>query len=343
MGYAALKSAERNSEQEQDTIRANGGLHLIERPFVFGQPLPDESVWASIWGGLHDTLFPAKQAPLRLTSRPVAVSDPLAKRRDPTASVIAFCLHGLVVALILWLSLMPHPQVIQPQARKITPIYFKPYVPRIVAPRPKVTAGGGGGGLHQVVEPTRGKLPHYQKLNTMAPQIIRVNHPLLPVQPSVNIPNNLHVATNVPNLGMPNSPQVAMASQGQGSGSGFGAGSGGGIGSGIGGGLGPGSGGNYGGGVMNVGGGVSAPELIHSVQPEFTSQARAARYQGVVSIQLIVDRNGNPEDLQIVKHLGMGLDQKALEAVRQYQFRPAMYQGHPVPVRLVVDVNFRLY
>lgn len=343
MGYAALKSADSNSEQEQATAKTSGGLYLIERPFVFAQPLADESVWTGVWSNLRDTLFPPRQPPLKLTSRPVAVADPMAKRRDPTAGVIAFCLHGLVVALILWLSLMPHPRVIQAQAKKITPIFFKPYVPPVTIPRPKLTGGGGGGGTHQLVEPSRGHLPQVQKLNVVAPQLIRVSHPLLPEQPSINIPRNLHVASNMPNLGMPNSPQVAMASQGDGNDSGFGAGNGGGIGSGIGGGLGPGSGGNYGGGVMTVGGGVSAPQLIHSVEPEFTNEARAARYQGVVSIQLIVDRNGNPENLQVLKHLGMGLDQKALEAVRQYQFRPAMYQGHPVPVRLVVDVNFHLY
>jgi TonB family protein len=94
---------------------------------------------------------------------------------------------------------------------------------------------------------------------------------------------------------------------------------------------------------MSVGGGVSAPQLIHSVQPEFTDEARQAKYQGAVEIQLIVDSNGNPENIQIVKHLGMGLDQKAIDAVRQYKFHPAMYQGHPVPVRLVVDVDFHLF
>lgn len=341
MGYAVLKSAEQNSEQEQ--VTGNSGLHLIEKPFVFGQPIPDQSVWSGIWTELHDALFPRKQPPLKLTSRPVAVADPMAKKRDPTSSVIAFCLHGLVVAVILWLSLMPHTRAMPPQAKKITPLYFQPYVPPVPVPRPKVASGGGGGGAHTVVEPSRGALPQVHRLNVTAPQLIRVDHPLLPEQPSIDIPKNVHIPNNMPNLGMPNSPQVAMASQGQGNSGGFGAGNGGGIGSGIGGGLGPGSGGDYGGGVMSVGGGVSAPELIHSVQPEFTAEARAARYQGVVSIQLIVDSNGNPEDLQVVKHLGMGLDQMALQAVRQYKFRPAMYQGHPVPVRLVVDVNFHLY
>jgi TonB family protein len=148
---------------------------------------------------------------------------------------------------------------------------------------------------------------------------------------------------NMPNLGMAQSPQIMLASQGSGSGSGFGQGMGGGIGVGHGAGAGVGSGGGYGGGLMSVGGGVSAPVVTHSVEPEFTETARSANYQGTVSIQLIVDSQGNPQNVHVVSHLGMGLDEKAVEAVRQYKFRPAMYQGHPVAVQMVIDVGFHLH
>jgi protein TonB len=149
--------------------------------------------------------------------------------------------------------------------------------------------------------------------------------------------------SNLPILGMDRSPQIALASQGSGSHSGFGMGMSGGLGVGQGAGAGPGSGGGYGGGVMSVGGGVTAPQVIHSVEPEFTDQARRANYQGTVSIELVVDAQGYPQDLRITRHLGMGLDQKALDAVRQYRFRPSMYQGHPVAVQMVIDVDFRLH
>jgi TonB family protein len=142
---------------------------------------------------------------------------------------------------------------------------------------------------------------------------------------------------------MSNSPQIKLASQGSGSGSGFGQGAGGGIGMGRGIGAGPGSGGGYGGGVMSVGGGVSAPQIIHSVDPQFTDEARQADYQGTVSIQLIIDSQGNPQNVHVVRHLGMGLDEKAMEAVRQYKFRPAMYQGHAVAVQMIVNVDFHLH
>ena len=201
--------------------------------------------------------------------------------------------------------------------------------------------GGGGGGAHQVIEPTRGRPPEVAKMTITPPQIIRIDRPKLGVEPTmqVKIPDN----TNLSNLGMSQSPQIALASQGSGSGSGFGSGIGGGIGMGHGSGAGPGSGGGYGGGIMSVGGGVSAPVVVHSVQPEFTQDARSANFQGGVSIQLIVDAQGNPQNIRVLRHLGMGLDEKAIEAVRQYKFKPALYQGHPVAVQMVIEVEFHLY
>jgi len=344
MGYAVLKSPGYGTEEDQASPSASSGLHLCSKPLTFGQPVPDGGVLGSLWANMHDTLFPEKQPPLRLTSRPVRVADPLAVKRGPASSVMAFCLHVLVIAGLLWLSFMPHPQPVVKKMH-ITTITFQPYIPPVTPPAPRSMGGGGGGGEHRIIEPSKGKLPpvQVQKLR-VAPQIIRIDHPLLAVQPAVVMPKNLKMPDSpMPNVGMPQSPQVAMASQGEGSDGGFGSASGGGIGSGIGAGVGPGTGGGYGGGIMSVGGGVTAPQVIHQVDPDFTEQARAARLQGQVAIQLIVDANGMPEDMQVVRHLGMGLDQKALEAVQQYRFRPAMYHGHPVPVRLIVEVNFRLF
>jgi TonB family protein len=174
-----------------------------------------------------------------------------------------------------------------------------------------------------------------------APQLARLEHPKLPAEPTemVKIPDDPKML----NLGAPDSPQIKLASQGSGSGSGFGHGLGGGLGAGHGIGSGPGSGGGYGGGLMSVGGGVSAPAVLRSVQPEFSDQARQANFQGTVALQLIVDANGNPQNIHVTRHLGMGLDEKAIEAVQQYKFRPAMYQGHPVAVQIVVDVDFHLH
>jgi bla regulator protein blaR1 len=95
--------------------------------------------------------------------------------------------------------------------------------------------------------------------------------------------------------------------------------------------------------VYHVGGGVSAPSLVFAPDPEYTEKARRAKYQGICVVALIVDEQGNPQRVQVVRHLGMGLDKKAVEAVRQYRFKPAMLRGNPVQVEVNIEVNFRIY
>jgi TonB family protein len=96
-------------------------------------------------------------------------------------------------------------------------------------------------------------------------------------------------------------------------------------------------------GVMHVGDGVSPPVLVYSVDPKYTAKARSKKYQGVCVLGLIVDKDGHPQDVHVVRKLGMGLDEKAVEAVQQYRFKPAYYKGNPVPVRVNVEVNFKIY
>jgi TonB family protein len=95
--------------------------------------------------------------------------------------------------------------------------------------------------------------------------------------------------------------------------------------------------------IYHIGGDVSAPQLIFSVDPQYSEEAKRAKYQGVCVVSLIVDAQGNPQRVQVVRHLGKGLDQKAVEAVKQYRFKPAMLHGEPVPVEVNIEVNFRLY
>jgi TonB family protein len=268
--------------------------------------------------------------------------DSLTFKHDKTSSAISFAVHAVVIALVLMLAIKTRTIAMQEPSTIVTPVDFTVSAPPMILPVAKSMGGGGGGGARDIVEASKGHLPSVvAKMQITPPQIIRIDRPKLGIEPTelVRIPDN----NNLPNFGMTNSPQIALASQGRGSGSGFGQGVGGGIGAGHGSGAGPGSGGGYGGGLMSVGGGVSAPLVIHSVEPEFTDDARKANYQGNVSIKLIVDSQGNPQDVRLVSHLGMGLDQKAIEAVKQYKFRAATYQGHPVSVEIVMDVDFHLH
>jgi TonB family protein len=180
----------------------------------------------------------------------------------------------------------------------------------------------------------------------MPPQVQTVAHPKLAMTPSIDVQKDIVLPDNplLPNIGVKNSANVKLASGGSGGGGGLGTGLGGGIGSGSGNGYGPGSGGNTGGGPYRIGGAVSAPVVTFEPEAEFSDEARRAKYQGIVVVSIIVDAQGNPQNARVVRSLGMGLDEKALEAVRKYKFRPAMKDGRtPVPVAMNVEVNFRLY
>jgi TonB family protein len=107
--------------------------------------------------------------------------------------------------------------------------------------------------------------------------------------------------------------------------------------------VGAGSGGGIGGGVFKVGGGISAPQAVSTPDPEYTEEARNAKAQGTCVLWMIVDDQGRPRDIKVVRGLGFGLDAKAVEAVRQWRFQPAMKDGRPVNVQISVEVGFKLY
>ena len=295
------------------------------------------SVWESLVGNLRDVFRPAKLPPLELTSTPVAVADPFAVKRNPLSSGLAILFYGLLVLLLFLL-----PKAKPPIEKKlaIVPLDVSAYLPK--APSPKPAGGGGGGGAHEIVPPTKGKLPEFAKTQVTPPQVLKIDHPKLPVPATIVMPQIKMPDSNMPNLGIPQASAVTL-SAGNGGGSGIGTGHGGGLGIGSGNGLGPGEGGLTGGGVAHPGGGISTPKLIYSVDPEFSDEARRQKYQGIVALSIIVDAQGNPQRIHVVRALGMGLDEKAVEAVKQYKFKPAMMGSKPVPVEIRIEVNFQLF
>jgi TonB family protein len=318
-------------------------LELSSHPIAVNDPVQTEPVWKTLAASVQDLFFPKKLPPLELTSKPIPVADRMAVKRGPLSSALAILLHAIVLGLIILFALQQWRTRAHQRKTTETAIDVKPFMP-ITQKMQQTMGGGGGGGTHSPIEASKGKLPDIAKQQITPPQILKIDHPKLPVPATIVMPQQIKLPdANMPNIGMPNSQQVALASQGGGSGSGFGSGSGGGIGSGNGGGVGPGEGGGYGGGPMHPGGGVSAPEVIHAVDPEFSDEARRAKYQGVCVLSLIVDAQGNPQNIQIARALGMGLDEKAIEAAKQYRFKPAYFHGHAVAVAINLEVNFRIY
>ena len=95
-------------------------------------------------------------------------------------------------------------------------------------------------------------------------------------------------------------------------------------------------------GADSGGGGVSQPAVIFKVDPEYSEEARKAKYSGTVMLAVIVDTEGRARDIHVVKSLGMGLDEKAIEAVEKWRFKPGMKGGTAVNVRATIELNFRL-
>jgi len=95
-------------------------------------------------------------------------------------------------------------------------------------------------------------------------------------------------------------------------------------------------------GPILVGGDVKAPERVYSPQPNYTEIARKARIQGVVIVQAIIDKEGNVTNIKVLKGLPMGLEEAAVDAMKQWKFKPATLNGRPVTVYYNLTVNFKL-
>ncbi len=252
--------------------------------------------------------------------------------------------HTLVLSAVLLPFIIA--RMVQPAkaASKFGVVDISPYLANL-PPDAKKAGGGGGGGDRSPTPASKGPVPKFAK-EQLAPPMANLPNltPQLPVQPTLLGPPELKLPQMAANT-MFGDPQGVLGSRsnGPGFGGGIGSGEGTGIGSGKGGGLGPGEGGGTGGGPYSVGGNVSAPIPIYKPEPAYSEEARKAKYQGVVVLWIVVDTQGSVTDVRVVKPLGLGLDEKAVEAVHTWKFKPATRNGAPVPVRVMVEVSFRLF
>ena len=327
-----------NTESQAATLT---GGHEFDG--FLGKAFEEKPIWTGLYESIRDVFFPVKLPPLELTSQPIPVPDRMAVKPNPWAIGIAGTINLLILAALLFFGVRKIIEVSKGQT-SATPIDISSWQPK--APKGSDSnGGGGGGGEHSIVDPIKGRTPKIEKTPIAPPQVETVDKPKLAVTPAIMVQPNIQLPdNNLPNIGVTKSANVTVLSGGQGSGSGIGTGSGGGDGSGNGNGFGPGSNGGAGGGLYHVGNGVSQPIPLITPEPEFSDEARRAKYQGIVLISMIVDAQGNPQNPRVTRALGMGLDEKALEAVKLYKFKPAMKDGRtPVPVMITVEVNFRLY
>jgi TonB family protein len=301
--------------------------------------------YVEFYENIRDYFFPPKQPPLELTAKPVQVKSiwGFSAGNERRAGLITASLHVGAIAILFALGsshiIKEEPKI---SVRLIAPdLDIAPYIPQ--APKPKQMGGGGGGGDRSPTPASKGQLPKVAPRQFVPPAVVVHNPaPRLVMEPTIVVPPDVPLPkVNINAWGDPLA-RVGPPSSGPGSGGGIGSGSGGGVGSGRGPGFGPGEGGGVGGGVYRIGGGVTAPTLIHKVEPEYSEEARKAKFQGTVVLYVVVDEKGMPKDIKVVRPLGLGLDEKAVEAVEKWRFRPGYLNGKAVAVAATVEVNFRL-
>ncbi|HWB96140.1 MAG TPA: energy transducer TonB [Bryobacteraceae bacterium] len=300
--------------------------------------------YRSLIASVRELIHPTPLPPLEVTSKPVAVKDIWGLYgKDKKSNLYSLTAHLAVIALLFTVA---SSKAVQNKVKEVTtliaPADVAPYVPKM-APQKQAMGGGGGGGDRSPLPASKGRLPRASLKQFTPPMAVLNNpNPKLPMEPTIIAPPDVPLPqVNMAQYGDPLA-KVGPPSNGPGSGGGIGSGSGGGVGSGKGGGFGPGEGGGVGGGVFRVGGGVTSPQLLYKVEPEYSEEARKAKYQGTVVLYVEVDPTGKARNLRVVRSLGLGLDEKAIEAVNKWKFRPGYKDGHPVTVAATIEVNFRL-
>jgi periplasmic protein TonB len=281
-------------------------------------------------------------------------------RRSPGAALVASgAVHAGIVAVFVLLTV----SVAAPTALTTTPMRL------VFLATPGPGGGGGGGGLKQPLPPpkaqmkglevARSPVPRPRPITSRPPEPAPkptpppptpepVVKPVEPPPPEPPKPLPQVVAPVAQTAPDPVDKTGVLAdakdsdSHGPGSGSGAGTGQGTGIGEGTGSGIGPGSGGGTGGGPYRPGAGITPPAIIREIKPDYTEEARRRGLAGDVELEIVVRADGTVGNVRLLRGLGGGLDQRAIEAVKQWRFSPARRFGTPVDVMVEVAVEFKL-
>ncbi len=210
--------------------------------------------------------------------------------------------------------------------------------------------GGGGGGLREHVAPPKAMREGRQHTSSPVPAVKPIAPAPTPAPPPIAsepLPTLVAPIVSAPadrqnRIGVLEETKAQADSNGPGIGGGAGTGRGTGLGSGSGAGVGPGTGGGIGGGPYRPGSGIEAPRLLREVKADYTEDARKRGLSGEVLLEIVVRSDGSVGDVKLLQGLGSGLDDRAIQAVRQWRFAPAQKQGTPVDVLVEVAVEFKL-
>jgi protein TonB len=292
-----------------------------------------------------------------ILGEPVLFSPPLARRREPLPLVASVGAQGLLLALALWLSADAAHTRNAPGTEPARMVFLS---------IPGPGGGGGGSGARQLPAPRLERAAGLRAAVATPPAALtsRSKTPdATPPKPAVEratsdaaakppepLPSRSIIAPVVmtasdtrdrDGIVDARNPGVSNA-QGVGTGGRSGSGQGEGNGDGFGSGLGAGSGGGTGGGAYRPGTGIEAPRLLREVKADYTEAARRRHIEGEVDMEIVVNRDGSVGQVTVTRGLGEGLDQRAVAAVRQWQFAPARRRGEAIDVVVDVSVEFTL-
>jgi TonB family protein len=253
------------------------------------------------------------------------------------SALVSGLLHAAVIVLVLTATKVAPPLASRLHIIAIADRDISPYLP------PVRSTGGGGGGTRDLTPASRGELPK-RALRQFTPPTVRIlnDNPRLAMEATIVAPPDLDMPSVVTTIGLPDGV-LGPPSNGLGRNGGIGdTGDGGGVGNNRG--PGAGSSGNGGGvtGMTPIRGHITPAVLQWKTEPEYSEEARRAQLQGTVSLRIEIDATGAPRNIVVARSLGLGLDEKAVEAVRRWRFRPASQNGKPVASPALVDVSFRL-
>jgi len=307
-------------------------------PAALRQLIQAPSLLVSLKRAIVDMLYPPK---VKTSATPIEIKEIWSKDDFRHTRWLSLAVHAVVIALLV---IPPAITGTLPSTETIVTLYNRS-VPLILNfPRSDhaKNAGGGGGGRKALTPPSKGVPPRGADRQIVPPMIeVKNLAPELVVESTVIAPDLQNLRPLDLQIGDPNGVRGPL-SAGPGTGGGVGTGDGTGVGTGKGPGFGPGEGGNFGGGIFQIGGGVTPPVVVSQIQPEYSDDARKARVQGTVELVIIVLTDGSARLERVVNSLGYGLDQRAIEAVTRWKFRPGKKDGVPVVTRIGVAVNFSL-
>ena len=336
-------------------LRAIGGSwrEIREDPTGFLKTLfgiEEEPLWKRLWRGARDHWREFRADPKGYFLFLLSVGAPQEGRRR--VLLVSSLLYVMVIFALLAFErarfATPPPAASIIAKESITLIEPLPPPPLYAPQRRERAGGGGGGGRKEPHPPSFGRLPKAElrpPIVAPSPHLPEIRQPSLPVLPTIMAQPELlpKLDLSLP-LGDPTS-RSSIPSSGPGTGGGIGTGSGGGVGPGQGVGYGPGEGWNTGGGAPRIGGGdlASRPVITFKPRPEWTEEARRNRIEGTVVLSATFGADGRIKHVRILRGLGYGLDEKAIEAALKIRFIPARdARGNPIDWRGVIYVEFHL-